>query len=102
MECILVCDVVLDVDQGRITIFGLPDQPGNCAKLFSAIALAGIVVDMIVQNLSGPGQAEMSFSVPRSDLPRAVELTKQVLHGIAPAGPVVPGPGIPKLFCLRV
>jgi aspartate kinase len=102
MEDILVSDVVLDADQGRITIFGLPDQPGNCAKVFSAIALAGIVVDMIVQNMSGPDQAELTFSVPRADLTRALELTKQIMNGIATQSQVVADPDIAKVSVLGV
>jgi aspartate kinase len=49
MEDIVVSDVVLAMDQGRITIFGLPDKPGNCSRVFQAVAQGGIVVDMIVQ-----------------------------------------------------
>ena len=58
MEDILVSDVLLATDQGRITIFDLPDQPGNCSRVFQAVAAGGIVVDMIVQNLTaGPRRA---------------------------------------------
>ena len=71
MEDIVVSDVLLDTDQGRITIFDLPDRPGNCSRVFQAVASGGIVVDMIVQNLTEPGRAELSFSVPRGDLERA-------------------------------
>ncbi len=65
MEDIVVSDVLLNTDQGRITIFDLPDQPGICSRIFQAVAASGIVVDMIVQNLTGTGRAELSFSVPR-------------------------------------
>src|SRR5207249_6822836 len=64
MEDIVVSDVLLTTDQGRITIFNLPDRPGNCSRVFQAVAGGGIVVDMIVQNLTAPGRAELSFSVP--------------------------------------
>ena len=63
-----------DTDQGRITIFDLPDRAGNCSRVFQAVAAGGIVVDMIVQNLTDAGRAELSFSVPQSDLERAAEL----------------------------
>src|SRR5262245_33862380 len=75
MEDILVSDVILSTDQGRITIFNLPDQPGNCSHVFQAVAAAGIVVDMIVQNLAGPGRAELSFSAPMADLDEAAQVT---------------------------
>ena len=79
MEDIVVSDVLLNDDQGRITIFGLPDQPGICSRVFQAVAAGGIVVDMIVLNVTDPGQAEMSFSVPRSDLDKALRLTQEVV-----------------------
>src|SRR4029077_17711846 len=71
MEDIVVSDVLLTTDQGRITIFHLPDQAGNCSRVFQAVAAAGIVVDMIVHNLTASGQAELSFSVPVEDLTKA-------------------------------
>jgi aspartate kinase len=102
MEDILVSDVTLDADQGRITIFELQDQPGVCAKVFSAIAQAGIVVDMIVQNLSGPGMAELSFSVPRADLDRALRLTRETVKSVSPASQVSADPEIAKILVLGV
>src|SRR5262249_29547732 len=82
MEEIVVSDVLLTTDQGRITIFDLPDRPGHCSRVFQVVAGGGIVVDMIVQNLSGPGRAELSFSVPLDDLPRALKLTQDVARSI--------------------
>ena len=73
MEDIVVSDVLLDTDQGRITVFNLPDRPGDCSRIFQAVAAGGIVVDMIVQNLTEPGRTELSFSVPQSDLERTLE-----------------------------
>ena len=66
MEDIVVSDVLLDTDQGRITIFDLPDRPGNCSRVFQAVAAGGIVVDMIVQNLAGrPGRAVVQRAAGR-------------------------------------
>jgi aspartate kinase len=84
MEDILVTEVRLVADQGRITLFGLPDQPGNCSRVFQAVAQSGIVVDMIVQNLTA-GRPELSFSVPRADLARALERSKEVARSIEPS-----------------
>ncbi len=74
MEDVLVSDVLLTTDQGRITVLNLPDQPGECSSIFQAVAAGGIVVDMIVQNLSG-GRGQLSFSVPQPDLEQALALT---------------------------
>jgi aspartate kinase len=101
MEDILVSDVLLTTDQGRITIFGLPDQPGNCSRVFQAVAGGGIVVDMIVQNLVA-GRAELSFSVPQADLARALELTRKLTGSLDPATRVVAEADIARLFVLGV
>lgn len=82
MEDIVVSDVVLDVDQGRITIASVPDRPGNCSRIFQAVADAGIVVDMIVGNPSENGLAQLSFSVPSADLQRALDVTLKVVKSI--------------------
>jgi aspartate kinase len=102
MEEIVVSDVLLNPDQGRITIFDLIDRPGNCSRVFQAVAAGGIVVDMIVQNLTTPGRAELSFSVPRDDLARALKLTEDVVIAIDPSIRVVADPDIAKLFVLGV
>lgn len=102
MEDIVVSDVFLATDQGRITIFGLPDQPGCCSRVFQAVASAGIVVDMIVQNLAA-GRTELSFSVPQSDLDRALTVTREVVAMLPTGAAAVPprvaaDAGIARLF----
>ncbi|MBX9580326.1 MAG: aspartate kinase [Gemmataceae bacterium] len=82
MEDVLVSSAHLDPDQSRITIFDLPDRPGNCSAVFNAVATGGVVVDMIVQNLTAPGRAELSFTVPKADLTRALKRTQDVVRTI--------------------
>jgi aspartate kinase len=101
MEDIVVSDVLLTTDQGRITIFELPDKPGNCSRVFQAVARGGIIVDMIVQNLVA-GKAELSFSVPQPDLERALELTRGETAAIDPTTRVMADGNIAKLFVLGV
>ncbi|MEW4526864.1 aspartate kinase [Maioricimonas sp. JC845] len=79
MEDIVVSEVQLDESQSRITIDNIPDRPGVCAQLFTAVAEGNVMVDMIVQNISNDGQARVSFTVPRSDLQRCLDLTNGVL-----------------------
>jgi aspartate kinase len=102
MEDIVVSDVLLSTDQGRITIFDLKDRFGNCSAIFQAIAAGGIVVDLIVQNLSQPGRAELTFSVPRDDLDRALSLTQAAVHALDPGARVVADGDIARLFVLGV
>ena len=46
MEDIVVSEVLLATDQGRITVFNLPDRPGVCSRVFQAVAAGSIVVEM--------------------------------------------------------
>jgi aspartate kinase len=94
--------VLLSTDQGRITIFNIPDKPGYCSRIFEAVAADGIIVDMIVQNLSGPGRAQLSFSVPLSELERAHKLTADSVRNIDPGISVTADSGIATLFVLGV
>ena len=61
-------------DQAKITITRVPDRPGLAAKIFSPIAAAGIVVDMIIQNAGGDGTTDMTFTVPKLELQKALRL----------------------------
>ena len=102
MEDILVSDIWLDTNQGRVTVLNLPDRPDHCSRIFQAVADAGIVVDMIVQNAAAPGRAELSFSVPRNDLDRTLERTRAIAAAIDPAVQVAGDPNIARLFVLGV
>ncbi len=71
MEDVVVSGVALDKNQAKIVVSDLPDRPGTAAKLFQVLGAAGISVDMIVQNIGRDGKANMTFTVPREDVPRA-------------------------------
>jgi aspartate kinase len=102
MEDVLVSGAHLNTEQSRITIHDLPDVPGNCSKVFNAVATGGILVDMIVQNQSGPGKAELSFTVPRADLTRALKRTQDVVREIDSSCRVIGDSDIAVLFVLGV
>ncbi len=102
MEDILVHGVKLEPNYAQVTIHGLPDQPGNCSRVFDAVAKAGIVVDMIVQNHSHSGRAELSFSVPRDELQRALIRTQDVIRTIDADARVVGDKDIAVLFVFGV
>jgi aspartate kinase len=80
MESIVVSDVSGEVDQSRVTLNNLPDDPGIAEDVFTAIAEGGVLVDMIVQNVARSGRATISFTVPSSDLDRSVLLLREVLE----------------------
>jgi aspartate kinase len=102
MEDIVVSDALLSTEDGRITVFGLPDRPGSCSQIFQAVAAGGIVVDMIVQNLAGPDKDELSFSVPRGDVARAVRLAQDAARALDPETRVTADEEIAKLQVLGV
>jgi aspartate kinase len=79
MESPLISGVALDDTEAKITFDEVPDRPGIAATLFRAVAGQGVNVDMIVQNVSHEGKTDMSFTVPRDDVPKI----QQALDGIA-------------------
>ncbi len=74
MEKVLVSGVTYNRNEARISIYGVPDQPGVAAKIFGPIGEAGIVVDMIIQTGRPDGKADLTFTVPRTDFKQALEL----------------------------
>jgi aspartate kinase len=70
MEQPLITAVTHSVAEAKITLVGVPDEPGAAARIFAALAEANVNVDMIVQNepASAGGKAEISFTVPREDV----------------------------------
>jgi aspartate kinase len=84
MEQPLITAVTHSIQEARITLTGVPDEPGAAARIFEAMADANVNVDMIVQNepVAAGGQAEISFTVPRDDLHTA-QVALQGLQGDA-------------------
>ncbi len=82
MEQLVVSGVTLDKDQARITLKKVPDQPGIAAKIFTPIAEAGIVVDMIIQNMRPGGKTDLTFTIPRADYGRTMEIERKVAEKI--------------------
>ncbi|TFG64305.1 MAG: aspartate kinase [Nitrospirales bacterium] len=78
MEHVLVSGITGDSNQAKLTIVGVPDQPGIAAKIFVAIAEAAINVDMIIQNVSQDSLTDISFTVPRGDLKSAMSLVRDL------------------------
>ena len=88
MEDVIVSGVTSDLDQAKITLMRVPDRPGLAAKLFTPIAQDNIVVDMIIQNASEDEKTDVTFTVPRGDVPKALERVKSAALEIG-AGDVV-------------
>jgi len=67
-----------DIDVARITIAGVPDRPGIAYAIFAPLEEAAINVDVIVQNVSHQNVTDISFTVSRNDLPKALRLVEPV------------------------
>ncbi|MGI8604525.1 MAG: aspartate kinase [Verrucomicrobiales bacterium] len=71
MESVVIRGVSLERDQAKITIRGVPDQPGMAARVFLTLAAANLNIDMIVQNVGTDGKANISFTLHKNDLKNA-------------------------------
>jgi aspartate kinase len=78
MERLVVSSVTYSKDEARITLTRVPDQPGVASKIFTPIAEAGIIVDMIIQNTRKGGLTDLTFTVPKSDYPTAMAIENDI------------------------
>ena len=78
MESVVVSGVTCDMNEARITLKRVPDQPGISAKIFSPLAEAEIMVDMIIQNTRSGGETDVTFTVTKDDFDRAKEISEKV------------------------
>jgi len=81
MEDVVVSGVALDTKQAKITVSDLPDKPGTAARVFQALGEANVIVDMIVQNVSRGGAANLTFTVPTDDVHRATGAVESAVTG---------------------
>ena len=82
MEEILVSGVAVNRSEAKITICDVPDKPGIAAGIFREIASANINIDMIIQNVSHTGLTDISFTVEKADLKKAVNIIKKMAKKI--------------------
>lgn len=85
-----------DANMAKVTVFGVPDQPGVAYRLFNPLAEAGINVDNVVQNVGVNGFADLSFTVARGDLKKAMEVAQTVAEETKAKG-VVPAANFAKV-----
>ncbi|MBI4397903.1 MAG: aspartate kinase [Candidatus Omnitrophica bacterium] len=86
MEKVLVSGITLNEDEAKVTILKVPDKPGIAAKVFSKIAEGNINIDMIIQNKSTTNYTDISFTVFRSDLKRALPVIRKAAEAVKARG----------------
>jgi aspartate kinase len=86
VEQAIISGIAHDTSEAKVTILGVPDRPGVAARVFRPLANAGVNVDMIVQNVSAAGHTDISFTLPRDDLPRAEPILQAIAGEVGASG----------------
>jgi aspartate kinase len=81
-----VCGAALAKNEARVTVLGVPDRPGMVHAIFSKVAARNVAMDMIVQNLAADGRADVSFTVPRDELPLALKAAEEAARELGAEG----------------
>ena len=103
MEQVVVSGVTVARDEAKVTVRNLPDVAGVAFKLFTPLSESGIVVDMIIQNTSVHGHTDMTFTVPRGERRRAIDLLAERIPELTDGGKAVSwDDGIAKISVVGV
>nr|WP_255567669.1 aspartate kinase [Corynebacterium sp. TAE3-ERU16] len=80
VEEAVLTGVATDLSEAKVTVLGIPDSPGEAARVFRVLADAEINIDMVLQNISSleDNRTDITFTCPRADGPRAMELLKKL------------------------
>ena len=78
MEEALISGIAFNRDEAKLTIVGVPDQPGVASKILSPIGKSNIEVDMIIQNVGADGTTDFTFTVHRNDYDKALAVLEQI------------------------
>jgi aspartate kinase len=101
MEQVVVRGVSIERNQAKVTVSHVPDKPGCAARLFTALADAHVMLDVIVQNVSASGTTDISFTMNRDELEKIGDLLDRVAKEIG-AGGVSKQDGIAKLSVVGI
>jgi len=102
MENVVIRGVSLEKNQAKVTISAVPDHPGVASRIFTTIAEANLIIDVIVQNVSlSSGATDISFTLNKDDLARARALLEPVISEIG-AGGLTAQDGIAKLSVVGI
>jgi len=82
MEKPLISGIAFNRDEAKLTVMGVPDQPGVASRILGPIGQANIEVDMIIQNVGADGTTDFTFTVHRNDYARALDILEQVAQAL--------------------
>ena len=79
MEQVVVSGVTYNKNEAKVTVNGVPDRPGVASRIFTTLADANIVIDMIVQNVSHDRKTDITFTLGKADAKKA----QKIMEGLA-------------------
>lgn len=82
MEKEAVSAVTCNTKEAKITFTGVADKPGVASNIFTPLAEANVVVDMIIQNSSADGKTDITFTIPEADLAKSLEICGQIKNSL--------------------
>lgn len=78
MEQPLISGIAYNRDEAKLTIRGVPDQPGVASQIFGPLSDAHLNIDMIIQNVAQDGTTDLTFTVNRGEYPQAKKLLGEI------------------------
>jgi aspartate kinase len=86
VERAIISGIAHDTTEAKVTILAVPDRPGIASRVFRPLADAGVNIDMIVQNVSAAGHTDISFTLPKRDLPHAEPILERIAGEVEASG----------------
>ena len=102
MEQTVISGIAFSRDEAKITVLGVPDRPGVAFQILGAIADANIGVDMIIQNQSVGGKTDFTFTVPRPDYNRAMDLLNHKVKAEVGATDIIGDAKVSKVSAIGI
>lgn len=101
LENVVVRGISIERRQAKVTITRVPDNPGTASRIFTALAAAQVIIDVIVQNVSVSGSTDISFTLGADELEKLGPVIDRVAAEIG-AGEVIKKGGIAKLSVVGI
>ena len=101
LENVVVRGISIERNQAKVTITNVPDKPGTASRIFTALAEANVIIDVIVQNVSVSGTTDISFTMNGDELEKLGGMIDGVAKEIG-AGEVTKKKGVAKLSVVGI
>ena len=101
LENVVVRGVSIERKQAKVTITNVPDKPGSASRIFVALAVSNVIIDVIVQNVSVSGSTDISFTMGADDMEKLGPVIDRVAAEVG-AGEVIKKSGIAKLSVVGI